>query len=500
MALRVLSIGISEYKKLKRTLYADKDAEAFHDTMKGDNTFDGYQPITNHLILNSEATVTSINDDFDDVVSSLKESDSFYFYFAGHGCNYNGKSYISGFESNKDKIESTWICVEDLFAKASERTKKFIFFIDACQTILDDHSRQIFKDLSVNDKLRYLDKMCYQIVLWSCSSGQSAKGNDKFKHGAWTYFLLEALRGNLDDRDRSKEYILTGSKLQEHLHFACENHYAGVGEKYKQSAIIKGEQQFDFAIRSFSQTREIIYSSLPEKIVPEIEFDTTYSPKIKNLSGFKKGNSVPTYYSASTQGFVHKIAQNDLSTYIDDVARKLISKFGLKASEESLELGGYKLRPPEHDGYTSFECKYLKYEITAELDDEDLAYAIMTFVLTPYDQNKIFQVRDSLDQCFPYWFDRLRYSFPNGRKLELKDLFDRLEKANKDELDFEFSISPQKDQIALTYKADHREFTIFQDKVTIKFLAKETLDEMFTQLKEISNKIYLLDESKKLLE
>jgi Caspase domain len=76
-----LIVGISQYKEMPALQYADRDAIAFAEFVKGQGAVEDHVKV----FLNEEATRLNIVDELYNLSKKAKAGDRFYFYFGGHG-------------------------------------------------------------------------------------------------------------------------------------------------------------------------------------------------------------------------------------------------------------------------------------------------------------------------------------------------------------------------------------------------------------------------------
>ena len=134
-----LIVGISQYKEMPALQYADRDAIAFADFVKGQGVPD--QNVS--LFLNEDATRMNFVDELYSLSRNLKPQDRFYFYFGGHGdleakIGYENAmlllhgSFKTGYFQGKEFLQlselKTWLTA------LSKTQTQVIFIADACHS------------------------------------------------------------------------------------------------------------------------------------------------------------------------------------------------------------------------------------------------------------------------------------------------------------------------------------------------------------------------------
>jgi uncharacterized caspase-like protein len=204
-------IGINRYKDTSLTLkYARNDAQAFADYLR------------NHLGLNS-TTLFELYDEqatTQNVRSLLgtrlrqrasRPEDTVYIFFAGHGAPEQDTAakdedkitkYILTHEADKDNLYGTAVPMDEIagiFARLG--AERVIFIVDSCysgagggRTILAQRSRAVLSD----EFLNRLSQGKGRIILTSSRPNETSQESDELKHGFFTYYLLEGLKGAAD--------------------------------------------------------------------------------------------------------------------------------------------------------------------------------------------------------------------------------------------------------------------------------------------------------------
>ena len=187
--------GIDSYlpsSGFRNLSYASQDAEALYDELKR-------QGYTAHLLRNAEVMRHTLRSELRDAIAATDAREStLLFFFAGHGGESGGKQYLATYECAADSLDE--LCmplkeVQDLMAGASAPRK--MMFIDACR---NDPGAPGKRANSVN-RFSYLAASRGLRILNSTAPGQVSYEEPELKHGVFTYFLLEGIRGKAADGD-----------------------------------------------------------------------------------------------------------------------------------------------------------------------------------------------------------------------------------------------------------------------------------------------------------
>ncbi len=247
-------IGINQYKDSKLNLkYARNDAEAFASYLRTNLGLDN-----DHLfeLYDENATKTKISSLLgNQLARKVKTEDTVYIFFAGHGApEYDSSSmdrdkirkYILTHNVELDDLYTTAISMDtvaEIFGRI--QAERIIFIIDSCysggsggRTILAHNSgRAVLSD-------EFLSRIAQgrgRIILTSSRENEVSQESDKLKHGFFTYYLLEGLKGKADtdgngviDLDEISLY------LNRHVPAATENAQHPVKKGESEGTVVVG--------------------------------------------------------------------------------------------------------------------------------------------------------------------------------------------------------------------------------------------------------------------
>lgn len=193
-------ISVENYQSkdhgLSRVKYATSDSDAikkiFIEKFGIDND-DIY------VFKDDQFTKTTAENDIQYYLKQMSPDTELFIYYAGHGFLFDGKNYITLYDTSTISLVETSLCFEDLFLNTfrSIGAKSFVAFIDACAEGVKTNQRGInyrgidFKAISLEpqESFRYA-------LYFSCSPNEKSISDDELKHGIWTYFLIKAFDDN----------------------------------------------------------------------------------------------------------------------------------------------------------------------------------------------------------------------------------------------------------------------------------------------------------------
>lgn len=202
----ILAIGVDRYLDKNVSLnYAVKDAKDFEEKLRAQSTT-LYKPANIHymLLMDKDATKSTITWKINELAMIIKPRDSFIFFAAGHGLLLQNQYYMLTYDFNGTVDRGAMISsneIVDISKKIKSLSQLFIF--DTC------HAGGVDTIVSglYDARMSVLAKKMGLHVYASASDKQSAldgyKGN-----GLFTYTLLNGLNNNRE-ADRNKDGRVT---------------------------------------------------------------------------------------------------------------------------------------------------------------------------------------------------------------------------------------------------------------------------------------------------
>jgi len=198
--LRILAIGVSKYQHPDFTLkFADKDAIDVAAIFKAqENLHLVINKVYSKTILNEQATRAAIIEGLDWLTNpnEVRSGDLILLFLSGHGGisrdNYYFYTYNHDPQSNPERDDIRWNILVDGLTRVPGT--KPILFVDTCRAGAATGGvqglTQALKELRINHPGVFF--------FAASSSDENSLEIDSLQHGAFTYFLLEGLRGEAD--------------------------------------------------------------------------------------------------------------------------------------------------------------------------------------------------------------------------------------------------------------------------------------------------------------
>ena len=195
----LMVIGINAYtNKIKPLSYALPDATAFKEEIEKDAK-SILANVKTYFITDAKADKAGIINAFNEIKKDAKPQDVFVFYYAGHGyiSPTNKEFYLvsANVADGGESLLKNGIAAKELQQYAVDiQAQKQLFILDACQSAgafgaMLQHDGEQQKSLAVVARSTGTH--------WMAASGstETAKEFGELGHGAFTYVLLQALKG-----------------------------------------------------------------------------------------------------------------------------------------------------------------------------------------------------------------------------------------------------------------------------------------------------------------
>jgi len=318
----LVAIGIEGYQnlptrdKIRKVAFAKADAEAVTQTFR--TIFHGVCRVEEALLVNDQASLTTLRGSLETKLAGLKATDLFVFYYAGHGFQKAQDNRLTAWDTDLDRLGDTSLnLVEEVLKPLrASACRRGLVFIDACaEDMTDARSRSLLGNLSSEAIADYLDDGDYTAVYLACSPGQRSWHHPNLSHGVFTHHLIEALEGRAPDALEDGGW-LTDVKLRDWLANSVQNWV---------SVNMGGKTQTPQTIITAPHTFRI--RQIPETVVPKVRLaDLNLDNSDAWLEGFETGairpllkgrQSIPKFFNDTCALFVAGLLETDLREELD---------------------------------------------------------------------------------------------------------------------------------------------------------------------------------------
>jgi hypothetical protein len=208
----LFAVAVEKYDEADPVIYAENSAKAFIAAAQKKLGIDERHT---YKCIDNKATAGSIKDNLTRMLENVKEGDTIYFYYSGHGIpsSTDGEAYILP----KDKIADYITREKEFMARqiyrqlSSSKATKVIAFVDSCYSGRTDGVANIKGVAAGVFKTKRVDfDATKMVVLTAGTSGQFSNAYPEKGHRLFTYYLTKALieRPTLDIESLYQEVAL----------------------------------------------------------------------------------------------------------------------------------------------------------------------------------------------------------------------------------------------------------------------------------------------------
>ena len=206
-------VGINDYPQLPKLKYAVNDAKEFHQFLVEKNLV----PAENiSLLLNDQASLKNLRST---LATKLKNAagtdDTVIIFFAGHGATERDamsadgdglEKYLLPWETDPSDLYSTAMPMREIaYILNRIRSERLIFIADSCYSGASGGRTISVTGMRANMNDGFLERITSgrgKVIITASAANEVSVEKDELRHGVFTYYLLEGLRGAADtDRD-----------------------------------------------------------------------------------------------------------------------------------------------------------------------------------------------------------------------------------------------------------------------------------------------------------
>jgi hypothetical protein len=268
-------IGINDYDNQPLS-FCVNDAHSIKNVLRDKANF--YEKNIYSITSETEYSLKDITGKLYETISKIKntfqeESDSLFFYFAGHGIQEDNESFLV-FHDSKHKISSIYNAFYEL------KPKMQFYVIDACESGNKTLKRSVFyeKDNYLNDLVKNSSGILF---LYACQADQVALESENIKHGIMTHHFIEAIQ---NEKLYDEDGILTPGRIQEYVakKVATFSHFTQIPVSESNT---RGYYPFAMRIPAFENVSLIpVITSPQNRVVSFIKPDRESRLKLQKIS------------------------------------------------------------------------------------------------------------------------------------------------------------------------------------------------------------------------
>ena len=226
-------IGIGKYKDkdIPTLKYAKEDALEIYNILT-DPKYGNFPKENVRLLLDEQATLTEIKSAMGTFLArEAGKDDMVCIYFAGHGSpeiDPTGKAddklekFIVPYDAKKDDLFGYGLSMDTVSKILDERieSKRAVFFIDSCYSgeaggRTFSRPDVVARNITVSET--FLDQLSGEgrVIITASKPDELSLETDELKHGIFTYYLTEGLKGKAD---LNKDGVVTVDELYNYVY------------------------------------------------------------------------------------------------------------------------------------------------------------------------------------------------------------------------------------------------------------------------------------------
>jgi hypothetical protein len=206
-------VGIDSYPNIRPLKYAVADARAFYNLLVMDNQV----PAENvFLLLNEQATLQALRSTLGTKVKNKAGADDMVIiYFAGHGATERDmmspdgdglEKYLLPYDADPNDLYASALPMREIaYIFHRIRSERLIFIADACYSGASGGRTVSISGVRANISDAFLERIAGgkgKVIITASSANEVSVEKDELRHGVFTYYMVEGLRGKADtDQD-----------------------------------------------------------------------------------------------------------------------------------------------------------------------------------------------------------------------------------------------------------------------------------------------------------
>ncbi|MBK7944174.1 MAG: caspase family protein [Flavobacteriales bacterium] len=407
----VLVISVEHYHDpmISQVKFAEKDGGAIHQCF-----IDlGCEPDQVQHIQSNRATRTTIADRINHFAATASADAVLVLYYAGHGILHNSRTYLTSTDTNLDTIEHTSVDIQTILgALDGSQSKKVIVFLDCCHSGISFPMDERSPSNVMNpDQILYQYRDSQHLVVFaSCKNNERSQADVERQHGAWSYFLIQALMGNATGIYNGP--ILFSDRLQAYLRESTYQRVRLITTKKKiQTPEKYGKENSDrFVVADLSKIFERRASDESQWKIGSISLAGSCIGWIKDLPGFQNGlHKIPTRSDSYHNSWVQKISTDQVKNRISHVAERLRIDVKYKRNDTQ--------SPYYSDGYGELNTIDFDYSVSVEQSSSSPSKYIMTENITNIKNADLMQLK-AFNEIFVGTFETVQLSISSLSSIE----------------------------------------------------------------------------------
>ncbi len=422
-------VAVEKYAdtSISQVLHAEADAREFAAALEQH----GFDPADGEILINEQATKTTLESVFRTTLKGLTTEDVLYLYYAGHGYSkVGGDNYVTCFDTRCADPEHTSISLKWLFQQLKEsKCRRIVMFFDPCNRGLlgSEEGRHIYGDIDDVELQEFFESAEHWMCFAARRTDEQSHSSSALKHGIWAYHVIQAFDGQNPTALAGNR--LTASSLQDYLKSVVPATLRKSNPAAIQTPRSYGAASSDFQLADleniFANRRAAKHKAGQVKDSILLAESTA---NVKSLSGFKsdKRHFAPDRHSGYAQSFISEIAHDDIKEDVEKVRAALKGQFGFTRLQLTVE---------NHEGAATITTPHFNYNVSVEQHPDDPGKVIWRrSVDAIIDPDQV--LSDGFEAVFGDVFDTFELSLRHD--VDIEQLIDFIESLGSDEIKVDY--------------------------------------------------------------
>ncbi len=424
-----LFIAVENYSdpSLGPVKYAETDAQSFAAVLEQH----GFTPVNRTLLLGEQATKTSIESALRITLKRLAPEDTLALFYAGHGfANQDGAGFLTSFDTHVNDPEYTSVSLRWLAEQLQgSKCPRMMLFLDAsCGALTGTKDwPEVYTGLELAELQRFLESAPESVGFASCAANESSHVNVELKHRIWTWQLTQAFAGKISAALEGTR--LTAAGLQRALEKGVATTLRKIDPRGVQTPILLGSASSNLLLADLDEVfaqREAAHDPHAAQVKDSVLLAERIM-RVSNLSGFKKGYSIPSRHGSAAQAFINTLSAADIETDVENVRSRLKREFRFKRLEVTVDNDG--------DGGANVATPYFNYNVSVLQDPADPSQVVWRRSVDAItDPGKV--LSRAFEAVFTDAFDTVELTLRDG--IDLEQLVDAIESRDSNEITVQY--------------------------------------------------------------
>lgn len=412
----IFAVGIEHYQDplVTQVTFAENDVTEFV------KSWSEIGSVRIERLKSSQATKTTLESKLKTFIANVSVGERIIFFYAGHGTAFNGSAYLTAYDTQLSNAPPTCIPLETILeALRSNKSNQVTLFIDAChgELKITKGMRSTYSAISDSELQAFCKDSTHHVAFVSCGINESSYPITKLKHGAWTYSVIQALRGSAKNAFERKG-LVSGRSLQHYLSSEMPiNLRVAYADKINQTPCVFGNATKECIVADLSAVLDRREAALSSQggLLKEALLVNEQCGQISQLSGFKrKSHTEPTYYTRASILFVEKVGEPDVAELCEEMYQSIRKHFDYKFKQlpQAKDAASASIKSPDFD-----------VDITLAQSEEDFSEYYISTTVRILEPNIISD--DRFLQVFSKYCDTVVFELSSD--LDLVEVIDQIE-------------------------------------------------------------------------